>query len=134
MLFPRIIAPLLMTLAGTLLLGCETGAPGSSSASSAAAAGGTGAGTGAGMTPAQTATVTWTPPAADINGASNVAGYHIYYGSDAASLTHVIQVDDAAAVSYTINDLEPGVWYFAIADFNADKVESPLSGIVQVDI
>jgi uncharacterized lipoprotein NlpE involved in copper resistance len=119
-----------MTLAGAMLFGCDTGAP-TSGASSTDAAGGTTAGT-----PAQagTASVTWTAPAADVNGATNVAGYRIYYGEDAGSLTHVVDVDGAEAVKFTINDLTPGVWYFAIADYNAEKVESPLSGIVQVTI
>ena len=73
-------------------------------------------------------------PAADINGMTNVAGYRIHYGTAAGSLTHVIDVDDAAAVSYTLVNLAPGTWYFAVTDFDAQKIESALSGVVEVSI
>jgi fibronectin type III domain protein len=113
-----------MALICALLFGCESGSPDAS------------AGTTSGTTASEsgTATVSWTAPAADINGMSNVAGYRIHYGSAAGSLNHVIDVDNAAAVSYTVGDLAPGVWYFAVTDYDADKIESSLSGVVQVTI
>lgn len=127
-----------MALIGALLFGCESGSPDASTGSSAAAAGTTGStgSTTGGTTAPQsgTATVSWTAPAVDINGMTNVAGYRIYYGSAAGSLTHVIDVDDAAAVSYTVGDLAPGVWYFAVTDYDADKIESTPSSVVQVTI
>jgi hypothetical protein len=113
-----------MALICALLFGCESGSPDAS------------AGTTSGTTASEsgTATVSWTAPAADINGMSNVAGYRIHYGSAAGSLNHVIDVDNAAAVSFTVGDLAPGVWYFAVTDYDADKIESSLSAVVQVTI
>jgi len=127
----RVGASVSMALIGALLFGCENGSPDASTGSSAAAAdtasGTTASGSG-------TATVSWTAPAADINGMSNVAGYRIHYGSAAGSLNHVIDVDNAATASFTVGDLAPGVWYFAVTDYNADKIDSALSGVVQVTI
>jgi hypothetical protein len=84
-------------------------------------------------TPA-TATLTWTAPALNTNGtaATDLAGYHIYYGSTPTALNKVIAVAGAGAVSYTINNLSAGTWYFAIAAYNTEKVESGLSAVVPV--
>ena len=81
-----------------------------------------------------TATISWTAPALNTNGtaATDLAGYHIYYGSTQTALNQVIAVAGAGAVSYTINNLAPGTWYFAIAAFNTEKVESSLSAVVPV--
>jgi len=80
------------------------------------------------------ATLSWTAPVLNTNGttATDLAGYHIYYGSKSTALNQVIAVDGAGAVNYTINNLSPGTWYFAIAAYNAEKVESSLSAVVPV--
>lgn len=129
----RVGASVSIALIGALLFGCESGSPDASTGSSAAGADAT-SGTTGGTTASGTATVSWTAPAADINGMSNVAGYRIHYGSAAGSLNHVMNVDNAAAASFTVGDLAPGVWYFAVTDYDADKIESALSGVVQVTI
>lgn len=131
----RVGAPVSMALICALLFGCDVGSPDASTGSSSAAAGTT-SGTTGGTTASGsgTATVSWTAPAADINGMSNVAGYRIHYGNAADSLNHVIDVENAAAASFTVGDLAPGVWYFAVTDYDADKIESSLSGVVQVTI
>lgn len=125
----RLGASIPVLLIGALLSGCGGGAPGTSGASSPSAGG-----SAADAPSGGTATVSWTAPAADINGMTGVAGYRIYYGSDAGSLTHTVEIDDAAAVKFTLTDLAPGVWYFAVADYNADRIQSDLSGVVQVTI
>ena len=127
----RVGAAISMTLIGALLFGCESGSPDASTGSAAAAAD-----TGSGTTAPEsgTATVSWTAPAVDINGMTSVAGYRIYYGSAAGSLTHVIDVDDAGAVSFKVSNLAPGIWYFAVTDYDAEKIESTPSGVVQVTI
>jgi hypothetical protein len=124
-----------MALIGALLFGCESGSPDASTGSSAAAADTTSGTTGGTTAPESgTATVSWTAPAVDINGMSNVAGYRIYYGSSEGQMTHVIDVDNASAVTYTVSDLAPGVWYFAVTDYDDQKIESTRSGVVQVTI
>jgi hypothetical protein len=141
----RVGASISMLLMSVLLFGCDNVSPDASTGSSAAAAdaaSGTTGSTSGTPTPAGTtappasgtATVSWTAPQVDSNGMTSVAGYRIYYGSDAGQLTHVIDVDNATALTYTVSNLASGVWYFAVADFDAEKVESALSGVVQVTI
>lgn len=81
-------------------------------------------------------TLYWTVPADNSNGtpATNLAGYHVYYGKSAASLTTVITVDDANDTSQVIGNLQSGTWYFAVTAFNADKIESKMSEVVPLTI
>ena len=78
------------------------------------------------------ATVTWSPPAAST--ASQVAGYRVYYGTSVATMTKSVDVQDAGATSYVIDNLSSGTWYFAIAAYDASKEQSPLSPVVEVTL
>jgi hypothetical protein len=81
-------------------------------------------------------TLYWTVPADNSNGtaATNLAGYHVYYGTSAGSLTKVITVDDANDTSQVIANLQSGTWYFAVTAFNTEKIESKMSMVVPVTI
>ena len=81
-----------------------------------------------------TASLSWTSPPPNSTGSLEVEGYHIYFGSSATNLTHVVSVESPSATSFVINNLPAGNWYFGIASFNADKVESTLSPIVNATI
>jgi hypothetical protein len=81
-----------------------------------------------------TANVTWTPTAEDPGATAQLAGYHIYYGTSADSMTQVVDVPGAGAVSYSIANLPAGTWYFGVASYDTDKVESTMSGVVAVDL
>jgi Putative Ig domain len=83
---------------------------------------------------AGTASLSWLSPPANSSGALEVEGYHIYFGNSAANLTHVVNVESPNATSFVINDLPAGTWYFGIASYNAEKVESSMSAIVNVSI
>jgi hypothetical protein len=63
-----------------------------------------------------------------------VAGYHIYYGTSADSMTQVVDVPGAGAVSYSIANLAPGTYYFGVASYDTDKIESALSDVVEVNL
>jgi Putative Ig domain len=78
---------------------------------------------------AAVATITWaTPPVvANVAAGLQVAGYHIYYGTSPTSLTHESKVADPTLTSYVINNLASGMWYFSVAAYDADEVESPHS-------
>jgi hypothetical protein len=80
-------------------------------------------------------TLSWTPSVLNTNGttSTNLDGYHIYYGSTATALTHVVTVG-TDVTSYVFNKLASGTWYFAVATVNLDKVESSLSAIVPVQL
>jgi hypothetical protein len=79
-----------------------------------------------------TATVSWTAPTLDTNGAplTDLAGYNLHYGKTPTAMTNVIAVNDPASGSYVIRNLAPGTWFFAVVAYNAQAVESSLSAIV----
>ena len=79
------------------------------------------------------ATVSWSAPTANTNGTAltNLAGYKIYYGTDASSLTteQVVEVANPATLSYVLSGLGSGTWYFAVASYSASGEESALSAV-----
>lgn len=79
--------------------------------------------------PPATATLTWTAPTTNTDGSAvtNLAGYHIYYGTSPSSLTTVIDVGNPATTSYTVNNLSSGTWYFAVNAYTTGGVDSALS-------
>jgi hypothetical protein len=85
---------------------------------------------------AESVTLYWTIPADNSNGtpATNLAGYHVYYGTSAGSLTKVITVDGGNDTSQVIGNLQSGTWYFAVTAFNTEKIESKMSEVVPVTI
>ena len=83
---------------------------------------------------ATTANVTWTPTAEEPGATAELAGYHIYYGTSADAMTQVVDVEGAGATSYSIANLPPGTWYFGVASYDSDKVESSMSDVVAVDL
>ncbi len=81
-----------------------------------------------------TASLSWVSPPVNSNGTLEVEGYHIYFGNSSANLTHVVNVESPNATSFVINSLPAGNWYFGVASYNAQKVESRMSAIVNVSI
>jgi hypothetical protein len=81
-----------------------------------------------------TASLSWLSPAVNSSGLLEVEGYHIYFGSSATNLTHVVSVESPSATSFVISSLPPGNWFFGIAAYNDQKIESSLSPIVSVSI
>jgi Putative Ig domain len=76
-----------------------------------------------------TATVSWTAPTENTNGTAltNLAGFKVYYGTSASSLTQVAQVANAGATNYVVSGLASGTWYFAVTSYTTDGQESALS-------
>ena len=77
------------------------------------------------------ATLSWTVPTENTNGTplTNLAGYHIYYGTSAGAWTSTITVLDATETSYVVAGLAPGTYYFAVVAFNTAGDDSPQSNI-----
>ena len=77
------------------------------------------------------ATLSWTPPTQNTDGSAlaNLAGYRIYYGSSATSLTHTVQITNPGLTSYVLGNLASGTYYFALAAYNSAGAESALSNI-----
>ena len=77
------------------------------------------------------ATLSWTPPTQNTDGSAlgNLAGYRIYYGSSANSLTNTVQITNPGLTSYVMGNLASGTYYFALAAYNSAGAESALSNV-----
>lgn len=82
------------------------------------------------------ATLSWTAPALNTNGSilSDLAGYHIYYGTSASALSQEADVAGAAATSYTVSGLNTGTYYFAVTAYSSQGTESMPSPTVSKTI
>lgn len=78
------------------------------------------------------ATLSWTPPTQNSDGSAltNLAGYRIYYGTSASSLTQVVQVANAGMTTYMLENLSPATYYFALKAYNSAGAESVQSNVV----
>jgi hypothetical protein len=76
-------------------------------------------------------TLQWQPPTqnTDDSPLTNLAGYHVYYGTSAQALTFKVTVANPGISSYVVENLARGTWYFAVAGYNANGVEGELSGV-----
>jgi hypothetical protein len=72
------------------------------------------------------ATLSWTAPTLNTNGTAltDLAGYTIYYGSSANSLTEILQVADPSATSHVVGNLVSGTYYFSIAAYGTNGLQS----------
>ena len=77
------------------------------------------------------ATLSWLVPTENTNGTplTDLAGYHIRYGTNPADLTQVIELPDTQATMYEIGGLSPGTYYFAITAYTAMGTESAESDV-----
>jgi Fibronectin type III domain len=83
-----------------------------------------------------TATLDWTPPTQNSDGSvlTNLAGYTVYYGTSPDNLTETVKVSNPGVAAYTLSNLAPGTWYFAVTAYSAARVESARSGVVSTQI
>ncbi|MDP9008618.1 MAG: fibronectin type III domain-containing protein [Pseudomonadota bacterium] len=77
------------------------------------------------------AALSWSAPASNEDGSpiTGLAGYHVYYGTDPSNFGSTVDVVGAASTAYTVTNLAAGTYYFAVAAYNSDGVESPMSNI-----
>jgi Putative Ig domain len=83
-----------------------------------------------------TASLSWSAPTDNSNGSpiTGLAGYNIYYGTDPSNLTKSIDVAGATTTTYVVTGLTAGTYYFAVAAYNSEGVDSSLSNIGQKTI
>lgn len=83
-----------------------------------------------------TASLSWSAPTTNSDGSAltDLAGYHIHYGTSASSLTNEVNVASASAVSYQVSNLATGTWYFAVTSYTSSGLESSLSTVVSKTI
>lgn len=77
------------------------------------------------------ATLSWTEPTENTNGTplTDLAGYHIYYGTSAGAWTSTITILDATETSYVVSGLATGTYYFAVVAFNSEGIDSADSNV-----
>lgn len=77
------------------------------------------------------ATVSWLPPTENTDGTplTDLSGYRIDYGRDAADLDQSIAIDNPALTSYVVEQLSAGTWYFVVVALNRQSVESSPSQV-----
>lgn len=75
---------------------------------------------------AGSATLTWSVPAENTDGTplTDLAGYTIRYGTQAGAMNQTISVPSATTVSYKINNLAPGTYYFEVIAFSSVGAQS----------
>lgn len=79
-----------------------------------------------------TATVSWSAPTTNTDGSAltDLAGYHVYYGTSPTSLTNVINVTSAGSTSYMVSSLSSATWYFGVTSYTTSGAESAISTVV----
>ena len=83
------------------------------------------------------ATLSWMAPTQNTNGTPliDLAGYNIYFGTDASALTQTVHISNAAALSYVVGGLAAGTtWYFAVTSYTAAGEESAPSTVTSKTI
>ena len=77
------------------------------------------------------AELSWQAPTQNTDGSTltNISGYHIHVGTDPNALGTIIDVTNASATSYIVNNLLPGTWYFGVSAYSTAGVEGDLSNI-----
>lgn len=84
---------------------------------------------------AGTVTLDWQAPSANTDGSplTDVAGYTIQYGTIESLLTQSTTVD-SQTTSHTLENLTPGVWYFAVSAYTSDGIQGALSEVVSTTV
>lgn len=80
------------------------------------------------------ATLSWQPPTQNTNGSmlTNLAGYHIYYGTAPNNLAQTVNVSNPGVTRYVMSGLSAATWYFQMAAYDKNGMESPLTSLASV--
>jgi len=78
----------------------------------------------------------WIAPSTRADGSSldisEIEGYEVYVGTSSDNLQMLVDLNDSAATSYTINDLTVGTtYYIALKTYDVDGIASSLSNVIQ---
>jgi hypothetical protein len=74
-------------------------------------------------------TLSWSAPTARTDGSplTNLAGYHIYYGRMSGTYDYSIKINNAGILTYVVDGLVAGDWYFAMDAYDTGNVASERS-------
>jgi Fibronectin type III domain len=118
-----------LCITAAALSGCQSG-----DGSDSLATTGNSSTTTADTTTSASVTISWQTPSTNVNGSAltNLAGYHIHYGTDSYALTSEIAVP-IGLTDYVLTELQANhTYYFAISSYNTQGIESSNSPVVSV--
>jgi hypothetical protein len=81
-------------------------------------------------------TLSWLPPTqrTDNTLLAGLAGYRIFYGRMSGIYDYEINLANPGIVTYVVENLVPGEWYFALAAYDSSGLESAPSKEVQFTV
>ena len=120
-----------IAVVAVLLSGCGGGSTSGLTSTGSSSSSGSGSSPPTTAKSTGSATLSWSAPTTNSNGTAltDLAGYHIHYGTNSGSLTNVIDVSTAGSSSYTVTGLTTGTWYFAVSAYTNSGLESALSNV-----
>ena len=85
---------------------------------------------------ADSVTLSWSAPTENTNGSAltNLSGYVIYYGTSPSAMTQTIDINTVGMLTYVVDNLSAGSWYFQIVAVNAAGDVSSPSATVSASI
>jgi hypothetical protein len=81
-------------------------------------------------------TLSWTAPTTREDGTplTDLAGYYIRYGRMSKIYDEQIKIENPGIVTYVVEDLRPGKWYFVASAYDSSGQESNLSNQVKYKV
>jgi hypothetical protein len=76
-------------------------------------------------------TLMWVAPTDNTNGTplTDLAGYHIHYGTSPDNLTQVIELTGTSNTEFELSGLAPGTYYFSVTAYTTMGTESAESDV-----
>lgn len=76
--------------------------------------------------------LSWNVPTQTDDGETlqDLAGYRIHYGTNQNALVSSVEIQSAGSNNFTVQNLRPGTYYFAVRAVAANGAESKLSNII----
>jgi hypothetical protein len=77
------------------------------------------------------ASLQWVAPSENTDGTPlmNLAGYRIYYGTSATTMTQTVQIANPTINTYLLANLTPATWFFEVKAYTTANVESAASAV-----
>ena len=84
----------------------------------------------------RSASLSWVAPTARIDGTplTNLAGYTVFYGRMSGIYDYQIDINNPGILTYVVENLVSGDWYFALAAYDSQGLESDRSNEVLREI
>jgi putative Ig domain-containing protein/fibronectin type III domain protein len=76
--------------------------------------------------------LSWNVPTRTVDGETlqDLSGYRIHYGTNQNALVNSIEVQSAGSNNFSVQNLKPGTYYFAVRAVSANGSESELSNVI----